>query len=429
MKLKILWLTFALFIVTGSVLAQTPRDEIRQHEDFAAGIFAAYPEPGMMVPTPPPGNKKPFYINHYSCHGSCYLEKPEDYSHPYNTLLAADSIGKLTPLGRDVLHRLELLMKDADERWGELTKTGGQQMRAYIDRLVKHYPAMFTKDVDAAARSTTVNRSILSMQQALLELSKLHPMPIRTKASVRSQFYMNPQDKKLAAMRMNALTRQQYDAFVSQCADYSRLMGSLFSDTAYVRKHVDTDALGNQLFRLAGSIQGTDMAGIVTLYDLFTPDERYRLWKKENAWNYINYGGYTLNGGKQPYFQRSSLRQAIVIADSIIKLRRPVIHIRYTQENVILSLACLLDINGYGLQTDDLETLDEKGWADYRIAPMGGNIQIMYYREHAYDDDVLVKVLLNEHEARLPLESDIAPYYHWKDFREYYLRKLDAYED
>jgi hypothetical protein len=43
--------------------------------------------------------------------------------------------------------------------------------------------------------------------------------------------------------------------------------------------------------------------------------------------------------------------------------------------------------------------------------------------------DVLVKVLLNNREARLPLQTDCAPYYHWKDFKAYYLNKLDAYKE
>ena len=110
--------------------------------------------------------------------------------------------------------------------------------------------------------------------------------------------------------------------------------------------------------------------------------------------------------------------------DSVIALEKPITHLRFTQETVFMPLVCLMDINGFGLATDDLESLDEKGWADYRIAPMSGNLQIIYYRRDSADQDVLIKVLLNEKEATLPVVTDCAPYYHWKDVREYYLRKL-----
>jgi hypothetical protein len=50
------------------------------------------------------------------------------------------------------------------------------------------------------------------------------------------------------------------------------------------------------------------------------------------------------------------------------------------------------------------------------------------YRSGLDDSDVLFKVLLNEEEARLPIQTDCAPYYHWNDFRTYCLDKLDRYK-
>ena len=53
----------------------------------------------------------------------------------------------------------------------------------------------------------------------------------------------------------------------------------------------------------------------------------------------------------------------------------------------------------------------------------------VFYRKDPKDRTPLFKVLLNENEATLPLPSKRAPYYRWSDFRKYYLKKLDAYED
>jgi hypothetical protein len=55
---------------------------------------------------------------------------------------------------------------------------------------------------------------------------------------------------------------------------------------------------------------------------------------------------------------------------------------------------------------------------------MAGNLQIIFYRKEATDRQPLIKVLLNEKEATLPLPSDLAPYYRWSDFRDFYLRKV-----
>jgi len=38
--------------------------------------------------------------------------------------------------------------------------------------------------------------------------------------------------------------------------------------------------------------------------------------------------------------------------------------------------------------------------------------------------DILVKVLLNEDEATLPVKTNCAPYYHWKDVRAYLQQRM-----
>jgi hypothetical protein len=96
---------------------------------------------------------------------------------------------------------------------------------------------------------------------------------------------------------------------------------------------------------------------------------------------------------------------------------------------MVLPLTCLLGINGFDQQVADLEKLEERGWINYKVFPMAANLQIVFYRKNFKDDDVLIKILLNENEATLPIESNCAPYYHWKDFRKYCLEKLATYKE
>ena len=117
------------------------------------------------------------------------------------------------------------------------------------------------------------------------------------------------------------------------------------------------------------------------------------------------------------------------MGDSVLKRYSPLMHLRYTNANVIMGLACLMDIDGYGVHTANLDSLEDYGWANYRIAPLGGSIMMIHYRTDRDDPDVLVKVLLNGNEARLPIPTDCAPYYHWQDVKLYYLRKLYRYEN
>jgi hypothetical protein len=52
---------------------------------------------------------------------------------------------------------------------------------------------------------------------------------------------------------------------------------------------------------------------------------------------------------------------------------------------------------------------------------MCGNVQLIFYRKQN-SRDILVKLLLNEREVTLPLRTDVSPYYHWNDVREYWKR-------
>ena len=59
---------------------------------------------------------------------------------------------------------------------------------------------------------------------------------------------------------------------------------------------------------------------------------------------------------------------------------------------------------------------------------MACNIQLVYYRSKKAGAPILVKALLNEKEATLPIPTDQYPYYKWDDLRTYYLKKLDDFE-
>lgn len=422
-----------LIIITSTLVcglqAQTTRDEIYRNKHYAAGFYTFYAGPAQLKTTPAPQGKKPFYISHYGCHGSRYHTTATSYDRPYETMMKADSLGKLTVLGQDVLRRLALIREDAWLRWGELTDLGGQQQREIMERMMARFPEVFTDKASIDARSTTLTRCIISMEYALLQIALKHNGILHQNATKRDTYFLNYEDKKLFDMRMDSATTACYNALVRRYQNPDRLMSLIFNDSTYVRQQMNAGQLYSSLFRLGGNLQNMDYRHQLTLYDLFTEEEAYNNWKIANAWSYINYGGYTGNGGLQPYAQRYLLRKMIEQADSVIRQSCPTVHLRFGDETGIIPLACLLDINGYGLATDNLDALDEMGWIDYHISPVAANIQIIFYRHDEHDDDVLLKVLLNENEARLPLPADRAPYYRWSDFRKYYLKKLDDYEN
>ena len=427
MKKLLFTAIISLFAIT--TIAQSVQEDLKRDIRYSASNQMAYPTPTQAL-TPAPEGYKPFYISHYGRHGSRYLINPKDYSYPHEVLKSADSAGVLTPLGKDVLKRYEIIIQEADNRYGELTPLGAEQHRQIARRMYERFPEVFEGNVWVDAKSTVVIRCILSMTNELTELTRLNPkLRIRHDASMHDMYYMNFNDKELLKKKWNKESNDVYEKYFKEMVNYDYAFCQLFTDTSFVWRKADARKFYEKLFHTANNLQNLEARKKVTLYDLFTDEDIYNNWRVANMWWYLGYGFSQLNGGKQPYVQRNLLRKIIEEADSCIVLQNPGVTLRFGHETMVMPLTVLMGLNGYDLVTDDYAHLDQKGWVNYRIFPMGANIQLVFYRRNTGNKDVLVKVLLNENEATLPIKSDTAPYYKWSEVRDYYIKKIESYKE
>lgn len=422
MIVAVIWFTVSF--------AQLSRQEIKQNVFLMGSNYFAYPGPSQERLSPSPEGYEPFYISHYGRHGSRHLINDSDYDMALLTLTRADSMGILTALGQDVLRRVTLIRDNADRRHGELTLLGARQHQEIAERMYERFPEVFKGKTNIDAKSTVVIRCILSMENALHALLRKNPeLSIRHDASEHDMWYMNFSDKKLDELKMPEDLKANYEAFCKRHQHHDRLMASLFTDTNYWKKEKEVDAqdLAYHLFKMGSNIQSTDLRNEISLYDLFTEEELYDMFLQTNAWWYIHYGPCPLNGGVSPFSQRNLLRVMIEEADSCLRLPHPGATLRYGHEVCVMPLACLLELNDCGKEISDLERLDDENWLCYKIFPMACNIQMIFYRPLQAGGDILIKVLLNENEAQLPLKAVVGPYYRWSDFRDYFLNKLDKF--
>ena len=427
MKKLLFTAIISLFAIT--TIAQSVQEDLKRDIRYSASNQMAYPTPTQAL-TPAPEGYKPFYISHYGRHGSRYLINPKDYSYPHEVLKSADSAGVLTPLGKDVLKRYEIIIQEADNRYGELTPLGAEQHRQIARRMYERFPEVFEGNVWVDAKSTVVIRCILSMTNELTELTRLNPkLRIRHDASMHDMYYMNFNDKELLKKKWNKESNDVYEKYFKEMVNYDYAFCQLFTDTSFVWRKADARKFYEKLFHTANNLQNLEARKKVTLYDLFTDEDIYNNWRVANMWWYLGYGFSQLNGGKQPYVQRNLLRKIIEEADSCIVLQNPGATLRFGHETMVMPLTVLMGLNGYDLVTDDYAHLDQKGWVNYRIFPMGANIQLVFYRRYTGDKEVLVKVLLNENEATLPIKSDTAPYYKWSEVRDDYIKKIESYKE
>ena len=429
------------FVCCGFVTAQTSQtaqQEIKENIYLSGSNYLDYNRQLSTTPlTATPKGYEPFYMSHYGRHGSRWLIGEGDYTGPLNTLRDANAAGKLTAKGKEVLKKLEDFYPTTIRRLGELTTVGERQHHGIGSRMAKNFPEIFkAKNVAIDARSTVVIRCILSMEAECEELAAANPtVRIHNDVSESFQYYLNQDwsDRMRRASRQGRGVRSEYERKYSHP---ERLMKVLFNDQSYVYDNIRASSLMRQLFEVASNMQSHDTD--IELYSLFTDDEIYDQWRIRNIGWYLDYGAAPQSRGMMPFTQLNLLRNIIETADTIVPPYPGVAvppaqdiqaTLRFGHEVCVMPLACLLELGQCGAQVENLDTLDNV-WRNYRIFPMACNVQLIFYRPvKGKPGDILVKAMLNEREMTLPVQPVSGPYYKWADLRQYYLDKIQKFEE
>ena len=409
-----------------SITAQRSREEIKANPNLAANNYRDYPIPTAKL-TPAPKGYEPFYISHYGRHGSRWLIGKDAFNKPYYTLAHADSLGKLTERGKEVLALVKAMREQGMSREGELTQLGAEQHRGIAKRMYERFPQVFAGETHVDARSTVVIRCILSMENELLQLAALNPkISFTSDASYHDMYYMNDENTSIySPLIRTSAAMDSLKAFIKRHSDAPVMMKNLFNDAAYA-KSLNEQSLATQIFNIAIDLQDTELRHqFKPLWDIFSQDELYNQWLMTTAYWYTKAGPNKLNNGAGMYTQLNLVKNILETADSCVQLPHPGATMRFAHESDVLPLVCLLNLNGFGNPRSSLEKLDDEDWDVYNVFPMACNVQFIFYKSpKAPTKDILVKVLLNENEATLPIKAYTGPYYKWKDVREYMTKIL-----
>ena len=421
---------------------QTAREEIKANKFLSGSNYLDYDRQlASEALTPAPAGYVPYYMSHYGRHGSRWLIAKDSYTSVLDPLQKAKAQGKLTAKGEEVLTQLTAFYRlpvadfpaldgqfsGAQLRLGDLTTVGERQHHGIASRMAKNFPEIFLKEgIRIDARSTTVNRCILSMMAECEQLAAANPtIRFHNDVSDALQYYLNqPRSGLLQHMREKSSdVRRQFNDEVRKTHTPDRLMKVLFNDPAWVSDSIKAEQLMDRLFEVVTNMQSHDDG--IDMFSLFTEDEVYNQWRMDNVRWYLHYGPAPATGSVMPFSQRNLLRNIIETADTVTQVQATM---RFGHEVCVMPLACLMELGNSGAEVTDLMQL-ETLWRNYKIFPMGCNVQIIFYRpaDNA-DGDILVKVLLNERECTLPVKTTQHPYYPWKELRQYYLDKLDKFD-
>ncbi|MBQ3323413.1 MAG: histidine acid phosphatase [Muribaculaceae bacterium] len=422
---------FIYFIMCLASIGAIAQPELAQQQlaanhNRSGSNHYAYPYPAQELPklTPAPAGYEPFFINHYGRHGSRWLTKQSSYDNPVTTFEQLQQMGVLNKQGEVLLDQLRKIAIEAKGRAGDLSDVGAEQHQGIAQRMCNNFPEIFDGDATIDARSTVWIRCILSMANETQVFKAYNPnIKIFTDASYHDMYYTgwgygedtlaNPQRKAI---------RHISDSIFNARIDASRFMSQFITSVpGKCVKLQGTEKLMEEIFDIAGSLQNHHAFDGMNLFQYFTDEEIYELWKVKNIYWYLQWANSPQGGHRMPFIERALLTNMIETADEAIAQGKRGATLRFGHETCVLPLACLLELDNVNYSCDDLNTLHEY-WRNYEIFPMGCNIQMVFYRNAS--NDILVKVLLNEHEATLPFKTSTFPYYRWNDIKPYYQQKL-----
>ncbi len=419
-------LTLMGIVLAIGIQAQTTKDEMLANPELMSGNQLRYPL-NFKAQTPAPKGYKPFYVSHYGRHGSRYHYSGSHYEYIYKLMLKADSANVLTNFGKTVADRAKKLYDDGFLRAGDLTQTGCRQHRGIAERMFRSFPEVFADSANIDVKASTSGRCILSMDAFCQQLQGLNPtLQIINETSRRLMPFINYENKKIQADKLGSDPwKSAYENFVVSKVNPDRFIANIFTDTAFVSANTDALTFMRQLYEISCNLLGVDDLDF-DFSDAFTPDERFGMWQAQNAWWYGAYSVCPLTDGYGVRFAKNLLTNFLDEADKAIAGNGTSATLRFGHDTGLLPLTGLMEIDGCSAQISNLDELYTQ-WTDFRIIPMAANLQMILYRSDK-KNDILVKVLLNENEVRLPVPTKNFPYYKWADFESYYRNKLSQIE-
>ena len=398
--------------------AHNLKEEIIQSPEKMGSIYYAYPTPNG-IQTPVPEGYSPFYISHYGRHGSRWMTSDERYLEVIRVFDTFHNKSGLTDLGEDVRLRLQKVWENARGRGGNLTPLGERQHKAIAKRLYQQYPHIFRDSANISARSSVSVRCIMSMSAFTEQLKELNPsLQITREANQRHMDYIaytSPEAEKLGSA--SAPWRTAFHTFEENHIHPERLIASLFKNPKEVRNPRE---LMMGLYWIASDLQNVEIE--VSLYDVFQKDELFDLWQVCNYHNYVCDGPAPANGGIMTASARSLLENILDSADEAIRSGTHAATLRFGHDGNIIPLVALLQLGDMWKAETDPDKFYQ-AWCNFKVTPMAANVQLVFFRKKA-SDDILVKFMHCEKEVTIPVETDIAPFYHWKDVETYYRHLL-----
>jgi len=357
-------------------------------------------------------------------HGARYPASASNCRKLDRALRHADTLGTITPLGRELLALNTRVIAASNGRWGALDSLGMAEQRAIASRMLKNYPGVFAKDATVNAISSYSPRSMMSMFSFVHQMDRLNNrLNFATSTGRINSPTMRPFDidTDYLDFRKAETWKPAYDEYFETTCPITAITRVLGRDYPFGDTDTARDLAITEYYVLAG-LSAMEFPNEMSKY--FTAEEMNALWSCFNLRQYLQRTASTVSAVPSD-IAATLLLDIINRADQAIEGTNPAAaDLRFGHAETVMPLVSLMRLPGCYYLTNYFDTV-AKHWRDFEVVPMAANVQLIFFKA-VRSGRWYVRVELNERPVTL-IPNDKRIYLPWDEARDYLMKCVPLY--
>ena len=411
---------FCMVLAMGQMSAQAQRfvDALKENPARAASNYQSY-EYAETELTPAPKGFKPFYISHYSRHGSRYHTGESYFKLCMPFMKECENQGLLSEAGKEWYRDALTVYEEHKGMFGMLTALGSKEQEGLGERIYERFPEVFSGKngrTEVRNRCTRVQRSIVSMTSFNTVVAQHSPsLHFSYAAGDKFRAYLNCDPENYPALDK---FDDQVEDSLKHLINTSRMFQILFNDPEAAAKIIDNPySFSKGIFLVSAISPNTDAHP--DMFKHFHPDDILGHWIIRNNIFYAGYGNSAEMAHLVATVAHPLIKDIVEKADEALTSGSNLAaDFRFGHDTGLLPLVATMGIEGMDQKWSAFEAHEH--WSSCEFIPMASSLQMVFYQNKK--GDVLVKLLYNEKETTIPaLKPEYGPYYSWSSLKTYLL--------
>lgn len=411
--------------------AQSPdavRESISKYPNLALPTYSTYPSVPLGEIAAAPEGFEPFYFSLVGRHGSRYDQSERRFKSILSVYRKADSLGILTEQGKHLYAHIAEIEAAQEGRNGELSELGYNQWLGIAHRAYKNFAPVFAEGSIEGKSSTSLRclLSLVAFNQGIKEHSPqlaIYQQARKSELAIVRPLYDNPNTPELARkIQKECGEKGEWNKNLSvwvKESDASSFLSKVTTDRKRLIKECGGKSYFNVLrysFRALLFGENFELGDRELLTELFTPEEMYRIYVHQTAkWVNTSVGRGKDEVEMYSSFMRPMVDDIVAKCNAAIEGKNPhKANLRFTHDSYVGPLLSVMGYEGCVPQYNTDIELATTSFNFGTVVPMAANLQIVLYRNKR--GEVLVRSLVNERDAYLPIKCATAPFYPWKAF-------------